>query len=379
MTCPIVKLASKLISIPSISPYDNGCQNILINKLKKLGFTIEKMNVNTTNNFWAYRGTGKTLTFLGHTDVVPPGDTLYWNTDPFNPTIKNNRLYGRGSADMKGSLAAMIIAVERFVSKNSDHNGRISFIITSDEESAATHGTVKVVKTLILRNEKIDYCIIGEPTSNTVLGDTLKNGRRGSLTGEIKIFGKQGHVAYPNLAENPIHKSLLFLYELTRIKWDDGNQYFDKTNLEIVTVKSGNKINNMIPGEMIIVFNVRFNTETTVQLIKLKILDLLNKFSLEHSILWTLSGLPFLTKTGMLVNIVQKSIKKYSCKTPKISTSGGTSDGRFIALMKPEIVEVGLINKNIHKINEYTKISDLKLLALIYEDIIEQILLSENT
>ncbi|QCI19214.1 succinyl-diaminopimelate desuccinylase [Buchnera aphidicola] len=375
MICPIVKLASKLISIPSISPNDNGCQNILIHKLKKIGFTIEKINKNTTNNFWAYRGTGKTLTFLGHTDVVPPGEILQWNTDPFNPTIKNNRLYGRGSADMKGSIAAMIIAVERFISKNSNYNGRISFIITSDEESKATHGTIKVVKKLILRNEKIDYCIIGEPTSNTVLGDTLKNGRRGSLTGEIRIFGKQGHVAYPDLAENPIHKSLLFLHELTCIKWDNGNQYFDKTNLEIVTITSGNKINNMIPGEILIICNIRFNTETTVKSIKLKILNLLNKFNLKNTIIWTLSGLPFLTKNGILINIVRKSIKKYSCKNPKTSTSGGTSDGRFIALMKPEIVELGLINKTIHKINEYTEISDLKLLTLIYENIIEQVLL----
>ncbi|CAL4042285.1 Succinyl-diaminopimelate desuccinylase [Buchnera aphidicola (Anoecia corni)] len=375
MTCPIVQLASELISIPSISPNDNGCQNILIHKLKKIGFTIEQMNENSTNNFWAYRGIGKTLTFLGHTDVVPPGKTLQWNTNPFNPTIKNNRLYGRGSADMKGSIAAMIIAVERFVLKHSNYNGRISFIITSDEESKATHGTIKVVKKLISRNEKIDYCVIGEPTSDTVLGDTLKNGRRGSLTGKIKIFGTQGHVAYPNLADNPIHKSLLFLHELTCIKWDSGNKYFDKTNLEIVTITSGNKINNMIPGEITIIFNIRFNTETTVKSIKVKIFNLLNKFNLKNNIIWTLSGLPFLTKNSSLVNIVLNSIKKYSCKNPKVSTSGGTSDGRFIALMKPEIVELGLVNKTIHKVNEYTKISDLKLLTLIYENILKKILL----
>ncbi|MGP1939002.1 MAG: succinyl-diaminopimelate desuccinylase [Arsenophonus sp. ET-DL9-MAG3] len=376
MICPIIKLTKKLIQLPSVSPNDYGCQVILINKLKKLGFSIEVMSFNNTTNLWALHGKqGKTLAFAGHTDVVPAGAVQDWHYPPFTPILNDGLLYGRGAVDMKGSLAAMIIAAEKFISNFPNHTGRLAFLITSDEEAKAINGTAKVVDKLIARNEQIDYCIIGEPSSQIKLGDIIKNGRRGSLTAKVVICGVQGHIAYPYLANNPIHNSLPFLNELINKKWDIGNHSFSPTSMQIFNINSDNNTNNIIPSELIIQFNFRFSNVLTDQQIRQKVEKILKKYQFNYKIKWSLFGHPFLTKKGKLFNIVSEAIEKYCYYQPQLSTDGGISDGRFIAKMGAQIIELGLLNETIHKPNECVNIIDLNKLYLIYHEIMKKILL----
>ncbi|EKT56312.1 succinyl-diaminopimelate desuccinylase [Providencia sneebia] len=377
MNCPVIQLAQELISRPSISPDDQGCQALLTERLEKLGFTVEQMPFGDTLNFWAYHGAkdGETLAFAGHTDVVPAGDPAKWQTPPFTPTIINQHLYGRGAADMKGSVAAMVVAAERFVEKHPDHQGRLAFLITSDEEADATHGTVKVVETLMKRNERLDYCLVGEPSSQAQLGDIVKNGRRGSLTANLTILGTQGHVAYPHLADNPVHRATAFLQELTNIQWDQGNKFFPATSMQIANIHAGTGASNVIPGELFIQFNFRFSTEVTDTLIREQVETLLERHNLKYQLKWALSGQPFLTPKGKLVDATIQAIKEKTTLTTELSTSGGTSDGRFIAQMGAQVIELGPLNATIHKVDECVKVDDLQQLALIYERVMELLLL----
>ena len=373
MICPVIELAQQLIKRPSLSPHDEGCQEIMIARLQALGFTIEPMNFGDTQNFWAWRGQGTTLAFAGHTDVVPAGDEKRWDTPPFEPTIRDGMLYGRGAADMKGSLAAMLVAAERFVAAHPDHQGRLAFLITSDEEASATHGTVKVVEALMARNERLDYCLVGEPSSTERVGDVVKNGRRGSITANLHIHGIQGHVAYPQLADNPVHKAMPALNELVAIEWDQGNEFFPPTSMQIANVQAGTGSNNVIPGEMFVQFNFRFSTELTDTLIKQRVQELLERHQLSYSIDWWLSGQPFLTTRGALVDAVVNAVEHYTEITPQLLTTGGTSDGRFIAQMGAQVVELGPVNATIHKVNECVHAADLQLLSRMYQRIMEQL------
>ena len=373
MICPVIELAQQLIKRPSLSPHDEGCQQLMIDRLKAIGFTVEAMDFEDTQNFWAWRGEGQTLAFAGHTDVVPTGDEKRWDNPPFEPAIRDGMLYGRGAADMKGSLAAMVVAAERFVAANPDHRGRLAFLITSDEEASATHGTVKVVEALMARNERLDYCLVGEPSSTERVGDVVKNGRRGSVTANLHIHGVQGHVAYPHLADNPVHRAMPALNELVAIEWDRGNEFFPPTSMQIANVKAGTGSNNVIPGDMFVQFNFRFSTELTDALIKQRVEELLERHQLNYSIEWRLSGQPFLTARGALVDAVVNAVEHYSEITPQLLTTGGTSDGRFIALMGAQVVELGPVNATIHKVNECVNASDLQLLSRMYQRIMEQL------
>ncbi|ELX8378000.1 succinyl-diaminopimelate desuccinylase [Providencia vermicola] len=376
MDCPVIQLAQALISRPSISPDDQGCQALLIERLKKKGFVVEDMPFGDTQNFWAHHGTdGETLAFAGHTDVVPAGDPAKWQTPPFTPTIINQHLYGRGAADMKGSVAAMIVAAERFVEKHPNHRGRLAFLITSDEEAKATNGTVKVVETLMQRNERLDYCLVGEPSSQSQLGDTVKNGRRGSLTAHLTILGTQGHVAYPHLADNPVHRATRFLDELVSTQWDQGNEFFPETSMQIANVQAGTGATNVIPGEFFVQFNFRFSSELTDKMIKERVEEMLARHQLKYELVWSLSGQPFLTRSGHLVDATTQAIRELTGRTTELSTSGGTSDGRFIAQMGAQVIELGPLNATIHKVDECVKVSDLQQLALIYERTMELLLL----
>ncbi|QIQ41706.1 MAG: succinyl-diaminopimelate desuccinylase [Buchnera aphidicola (Microlophium carnosum)] len=373
MICSITKLAQELISIPSISPKDLGCQDIIIKRLCAIGFKVKIINIHDTKNFWAFRGTGKTFTFAGHTDVVPPGPEQDWYTNPFEPVIRNGFLFGRGSSDMKGALAAMVIATERFVKKFPKHKGRLSFLITSDEESSAVNGTTKVVEYLTYKNDFIDYCLVGEPSSTAVVGDVIKNGRRGSITANLTIHGIQGHIAYPDLADNPIHKGLPIILKILSIQLDNGNDFFLPTSINIANIHAGDGTNNIIPGSLFVQFNIRFNTEVSEKDIQSKIVNILDENNINYSIKWLLSGKPFLTKKGLLITTVIQSVSYFNKKKPILSTSGGTSDGRFISLTGSEVVELGLTNSTIHKMNECVKISDLQLLSCMYEDIMKKL------
>ncbi|MBS0970539.1 succinyl-diaminopimelate desuccinylase [Chimaeribacter arupi] len=374
MTCPVIDLAQQLIKRPSLSPDDAGCQAIMIARLKALGFTIEPMNFGDTQNFWAWRGEGKTLAFAGHTDVVPVGDESRWINPPFEPTIRDGMLFGRGAADMKGSLAAMVVAAERFVAANPHHRGRLAFLITSDEEANATYGTVKVVEALMARQERLDYCLVGEPSSTERVGDVVKNGRRGSMTANLHIHGVQGHVAYPHLADNPVHRALPALAELAATEWDQGNEFFPPTSMQIANVQAGTGSNNVIPGEFFVQFNFRFSTELTDELIKQRVQALLEKHQLRYTIEWKISGQPFLTARGELVDAVVRAVRHYSEISPKLETTGGTSDGRFIAQMGAQVVELGPVNATIHKINECVSAADLQLLSRMYQRIMDQLI-----
>ncbi|PPI88250.1 succinyl-diaminopimelate desuccinylase [Candidatus Pantoea edessiphila] len=374
MLCPIIELTKQLIRCPSISPNDAGCQDILINRLKSIGFQVEKININNTKNFWATRRYGKTLAFAGHTDVVHPGDINSWNSFPFDPIIYKDMLFGRGAVDMKGALAAMIVAAERFVKKYPNHKGCLAFLITSDEESSANHGTLKVIERLISRNICLDYCLIGEPTSNIIVGDIVKNGRRGSINVNLIIHGIQGHVAYPNLANNPIHIGVKLLNELICIVWDKGNDFFPPTSIQVTNIKAGDGSTNIIPGNLLIQFNIRFSTELNDVKIRENIDILLSKLQLSYSIEWDVAAQPFLTSSGILIDTVMTTVLQYNKIQPKILNTGGTSDGRFISRTGAQIVELGLVNATIHKINECVRISDLKILSKIYQNIMQQLI-----
>lgn len=378
MQCPVIDLAQQLIRRRSISPNDEGCQPLIIERLKMLGFTIELMNFGDTQNVWAYHQgveAGPTLAFAGHTDVVPAGDESQWQTPPFTPTLVDGVLYGRGSADMKGSLASMIVAAERFIEQHPNHKGRLAFLITSDEEASAVNGTVKVVERLMARSEPLDYCLVGEPSSTNILGDMVKNGRRGSITANLTIHGVQGHVAYPHLADNPVHRAAPLLQELVATQWDQGNEFFPATTLQIANIHAGTGSNNVIPGDLFVQFNFRYSTELTDAAIKQQVEAMLQRHQLNYTIEWNLSGKPFLTPKGELVNAVTEAVNHYTNLLPELSTSGGTSDGRFIAQMGAQVVELGPINASIHKVNEHVRAADLQQLSRIYQRIMDNLLL----
>ncbi|MBN3255632.1 succinyl-diaminopimelate desuccinylase [Pectobacterium brasiliense] len=374
MSCPVIELAQQLIKRPSLSPNDEGCQALMIERLTAIGFTVEAMDFGDTQNFWAWRGTGKTLAFAGHTDVVPSGDESHWQHPPFEPIIRDGMLYGRGAADMKGSLAAMVIAAERFVAAHPNHQGRLAFLITSDEEASAVNGTVKVVEALMARNERLDYCLVGEPSSTHVVGDVVKNGRRGSITANLRVHGVQGHVAYPHLADNPVHRAVPALNELIATEWDQGNDFFPPTTMQIANIQAGTGSNNVIPGELFVQFNFRFSTELTDVLIQQRVAELLDRHQLNYTIDWKLSGQPFLTARGELVDAVVNAVKHYNEVTPELLTTGGTSDGRFIARMGAQVVELGPVNATIHKVDECVSAADLQLLSRMYQRIMEQLI-----
>lgn len=370
-----LELAKELISRRSLTPDDAGCQEILIDHLEKLGFTIEKMRFGNVDNFWARRGTtAPIICFAGHTDVVPTGPIEKWDSEPFTPTIRDGMLYGRGAADMKTSLAAFITAIEGFLADNPNHTGSIALLITSDEEGVAVDGTVKVVEALKARNELIDYCIVGEPTCVTKLGDMLKNGRRGSLSGNLTIKGIQGHIAYPHLAKNPIHISAPAIAELAATRWDEGNEYFPPTSWQISNIQGGTGATNVIPGEVNILFNFRFSTASTVEGLKAQVHGILDKHGLEYDLKWEQSGKPFLTPKGSLVIAVSQAIKTVTGIDTELSTTGGTSDGRFIADICPQVVELGPLNETIHKLNECVAVADIEPLREIYRQTLVNLL-----
>jgi len=374
---PTLELACELIRRPSVTPDDQGCQTLLAARLEKIGFEVEHLHSGGVDNLWARRGSDDPVfTFAGHTDVVPPGPTDQWASDPFTPEIRDGLLFGRGAADMKGSIAAMVTACERFVASHPRHGGSLSFLITSDEEGPATDGTVKVVERLIARGDHIDFCLIGEPSSQQQLGDVIKNGRRGSLNGILRIYGQQGHVAYPLLADNPIHRAAPALAELVAIEWDRGNAYFPPTTFQISNIRAGTGVGNVIPGELEVWFNLRFSTESTMESLQSCITALLNRHGLKFSIAWKLSGQPFLTPPGELVAAAMKAISDVSGRSAKLSTSGGTSDGRFIAPLGSQVLELGPVNATIHKANECVSVCDLEDLSLIYEKIISTLLIN---
>ncbi|MGF1904069.1 succinyl-diaminopimelate desuccinylase [Aliivibrio salmonicida] len=372
---PTLTLAKDLLSRQSVTPEDAGCQELMIKRLEALGFTIEIMVFEDTTNFWARRGTEAPLfTFAGHTDVVPTGSLTQWNTDPFEPTIIDGMLYARGAADMKGSLACMIVAVERFISEHPEHKGSLSFLITSDEEGPFINGTTRVVDTLKERNEIIDMCIVGEPSSTQYVGDVVKNGRRGSLTGNLTVKGIQGHVAYPHIARNPIHQSMAALLELTTTEWDLGNAYFPPTSFQIPNMNSGTGASNVIPGTAEIMFNFRFSTESTVEGLQQRVIELLDKHNLEYDLDWIINGLPFLTDTGDLLKAVVDAVATVNQQKPELLTTGGTSDGRFIAQMGSQVIELGPVNATIHKVNECVKVDDLEKLTDMYQEVLNNLL-----
>ena len=368
-------LAQTLIARASLTPLDKGCQQILIARLKALGFHIETMRFGEVDNLWARRGnTAPVVCFAGHTDVVPTGPLEQWDSDPFVPTIRNDCLYGRGAADMKSSLAAFITAIEAFLDKHNDHQGSIALLITSDEEGVAINGTVKVVETLQARGELLDYCIVGEPTCVDKFGDTIKNGRRGSLSGNLTIKGIQGHIAYPQLAKNPIHLAAPAITDLANTEWDQGNEYFPPTTWHISNIHAGTGATNVIPGKLNILFNFRFSTASTITSLKDRVHTILDRHQLDYDLVWELSGKPFLTPKGELANAISDAITQVTAINPELSTSGGTSDGRFIADICKQVVEFGPRNATIHKINEHVHVDDLEKLASIYQLTLENLL-----
>ena len=370
-----LELAKSLISRASVTPDDNGCQALIIERLEKIGFTIYPLKFGDVDNFWAVHGNnGPIFSFAGHTDVVPAGDDDAWESNPFEPTIKNGMLYGRGAADMKGSLASMVVATENFIEKNPNHNGIIAFLITSDEEGVAINGTAKVMDFLKDNNQKIDFCLVGEPSSTAILGDVIKNGRRGSLNACLRVKGKQGHIAYPLLADNPIHLVTPALNQLCNEKWDNGNDYFPATSFQISNIHSGDKVTNVIPGEVEVMFNFRYSTETTKEELQKRVNDILDSHKLNYFVEWSHSGYPFLTPKGELVSACVDAIEKIKAIKPELSTSGGTSDGRFIAQEGTQVVELGPNNSTIHQVNESVSVQDLEDLSKIYSQVLTNIL-----
>ena len=370
-----IELAKALISRASVTPEDKGCQSMMIERLEKIGFTVHLLPFGGVENFWATRGSsGPVFAFAGHTDVVPVGIESQWQTKPFEPTIIDGMLYGRGAADMKGSLASMLVATECFVTENPNHAGTIGFLITSDEEGPAINGTVKVVEYLQKNNQKVDYCLVGEPSSTDTLGDVIKNGRRGSLNAWLTIKGKQGHIAYPQLVNNPIHLAIPALNTLCNEAWDNGNEYFPATSFQFSNIHSGTGVTNVIPGEIEVVFNFRYSTETTNEKIKTRVLEILDEHHLDYDIEWQHSGFPFLTPKGALVNACVDAIKAINGVETELSTSGGTSDGRFISQMDTQVVELGPLNATIHQVNECVSVDDLENLTLVYRQVLHNIL-----
>lgn len=375
MISETLNLAQALIARPSVTPDDSGCQALLIERLSAIGFACETLQFGDVTNLWARRGKASpVLAFAGHTDVVPTGPLDEWLSDPFHPDIRDGVLYGRGAADMKSSIAAMVTACERFVKENDDHSGSIAFLITSDEEGPAADGTVKVIETLETRGEKIDWALVGEPSSTSKLGDVVKNGRRGSIGGRLTVKGIQGHVAYPQLAHNPIHKTIPALNELCSFEWDKGNDFFPPTSFQISNINSGTGATNVIPGQLSLLFNLRYSTELDHQTIITTIENILDKYKLDFSIDWSHSGFPFLTAEGKLVEAAQRSINQITGLDTELSTAGGTSDGRFIAPTGAQVLELGPVNASIHQINECVKIDDLDSLSNIYQGILERLL-----
>lgn len=367
-------LTKELISIPSVTPDDLGCQKILADRLSKIGFHIENLRYGDVDNLWARFGDKSPLfVFAGHTDVVPTGPVENWSSDPFTPTITGDIMTGRGTADMKSSIAAMVCACETFFADNKKINGSVGFLITSDEEGPAVNGTVKVVEYLKNNNEKIDWCLVGEPSSTNKLGDIIKNGRRGSLLGDLTIHGVQGHIAYPHLAKNPIHLFANALKDLCDEVWDNGNDHFPPTSFQISNINAGTGVSNVIPGDLSVQFNLRFSTEITHEQIKERIEAIINKHELEHTLNWTLSGQPFLTPGGELVEATKTAIKNVCEIDTELSTSGGTSDGRFIAPTGAQVIELGPINESIHKIDENINIADLEKLTKVYTEILRNL------
>ncbi|MDK2777558.1 MAG: succinyl-diaminopimelate desuccinylase [Pseudomonadota bacterium] len=372
---PTLQLAFDLISSRSVTPEDAGCQQLMMDRLAAVGFNNEPLRFADVDNFWSRRGNeGPLVCFAGHTDVVPTGPEGNWTYPPFEPQIVDGMLYGRGAADMKGSLAAMVVAVENFVRKHPHHKGSIAFLITSDEEGPAKNGTVKVVETLQARNEKIDMCIVGEPSSTSALGDVVKNGRRGSLGCVLTVKGIQGHVAYPHLARNPVHQAAPALAELAAEEWDQGNEFFPATSFQISNINAGTGATNVIPGSCEVVFNFRFSTELTADILQQRTEAILNKHGLEYDIEWNLSGEPFLTPRGDLVDASVQAIRDITGRETELSTAGGTSDGRFIAPTGAQVLELGPCNATIHKVDEHVSADDLNTLTAVYERTLELLL-----
>ncbi|MFC5920692.1 succinyl-diaminopimelate desuccinylase [Neisseria weixii] len=370
-----LELAKQLIARTSVTPDDQNCQQLLAERLQKIGFTIEEMNFGDTKNIWARRGnTAPVLCFAGHTDVVPAGPLEKWDSPPFEPTEREGRLYGRGAADMKTSIACFVTACERFVAVHPDHQGSIALLITSDEEGDAHDGTTKVVDVLKARGELIDYCIVGEPTATEVLGDMLKNGRRGSLSGNLTVKGKQGHIAYPHLAVNPVHTFAPALLALTKEVWDEGNDYFPPTSFQISNINGGTGATNVIPGELNVKFNFRFSTESTEESLKQRVQDILDRCGVQYDLAWSCSGQPFLTQAGRLTDAARATIRQICGVEAELSTSGGTSDGRFIKAIAAELIELGPSNATIHQLNENVLLDDIPKLSAIYEGMMTELL-----
>jgi succinyl-diaminopimelate desuccinylase len=367
----VISLSKQLINITSVSPEDNGCLELIIPRLEKLGFNIEIITANNASNLWArYGNSSPVICFLGHTDVVPPGPLEKWSSPPFEATEKNNLLYGRGAADMKTAVAAQVIAIEAFIHQHPDFKGSVALLLTSAEEDFCELGTPKVVEYLQQTQQKIDYCIVGEPSCSELLGDTIKVGRRGSLHGKLIIYGKQGHIAYPHLASNPIHNACAALAQLTKTVWDKGNADFPPTSFQIYNIQAGVGADNVIPGELHVGFNFRFSPESTEHQLKQVVTDILTQYQLHYEITWHLSGLPFHCQDQTFINICKSAITSVTQQIPQLSTAGGTSDGRFIAPLGVNIIEFGVLNKTIHQVNEHCAIADIENLARIYQQIL---------
>ncbi|HFC8507052.1 TPA: succinyl-diaminopimelate desuccinylase [Neisseria subflava] len=370
-----LELAKALISRPSVTPDDQNCQQLLAERLQKIGFAVEKLHFGDTKNVWLRRGTqAPVFCFAGHTDVVPTGPVEKWDFPPFEPTEHEGRLYGRGAADMKTSIACFVTACERFVAENPDHQGSIALLITSDEEGDALDGTTKVVDVLKARGELIDYCIVGEPTAVDKLGDMIKNGRRGSLSGNLTVKGKQGHIAYPHLAINPVHTFAPALLELTQEVWDEGNEYFPPTSFQISNINGGTGATNVIPGELNVKFNFRFSTESTEEGLRQRVHAILDKHGVQYDLQWSCSGQPFLTQAGKLTDVAREAIAEICGVEAELSTTGGTSDGRFIKAIAKELIELGPSNATIHQINENVRLEDIPKLSAVYEGMLKRLL-----
>ncbi len=377
---PTLDLACELIRRRSVTPADDGCQAVLGERLRALGFSIEPMRFGVVDNLWARRGrSGPLVVFAGHTDVVPTGDLAAWSSPPFEPTIRDGRLFGRGAADMKGSLAAMLTATERLLTRRPDLPGSLGWLITADEEGDAVDGTVRVMQALAARGEHIDCCIVGEPSSTAKVGDVVRNGRRGSLNGRLRVLGIQGHVAYPETVRNPIHQVLPALHELAARRWDDGNRFFPPTSFQISNLNSGTGATNVVPGHADVLFNFRFSTESTAAGLQAEVEAVLARHGIEHELQWTLSGEPFLTGDGTLLATTADVLARLQGKAPEFSTSGGTSDGRFMAPYGTQLIELGPCNATIHKIDEHVRVEELDELSAVYEALLEQLLDPQST